>query len=176
MAVISRPHSIEAEGRCLAVGRRITHSSGSNLASACARSEFCVGPGQHFTRCIDPRERVLGFVLLNDESLDGGDRGSRTGEHVPLYGLAALKRKPGLHPVHPAGAGRREVAGEAGILHEPRRALRVAVCAVVVQNQVDLGPGVAGSDDLQKAEELLMAVAGVGAVGDRTGGNVDGCE
>ena len=119
---------------------------------------------------------MLGLVPLSDELLDGDDQGSHTSQHAPLNRLPVQDREPGLDLVHPAGTGRREVEMEARILRQPRPYDWMLVGTVVVEDQMDLEPGVAGGYDLEEAQELLVAVPGVGAAGDGAGSNVEGCQ
>ena len=66
--------------------------------------------------------------------------------------------------------------GDAGVSREPGPDLGVLVGGVVVADHAQFGAGVGGGDLLEEAQELLVAVPGVAGVGDRPGGDLQGCE
>jgi len=111
-----------------------------------------------------------------DEALDGILQVGHAAEHAAADGLAVDDREPGLHLVHPAGAGGREVEVHAGVLLQPLLDLRMFVGAVVVQHQMQGTAGITPDHQSKKGQEFLMPVAGAAAAAHLPGGHVQSGE
>ena len=100
---------------------------------------------------------IVGFLQeAVDGSLEIDDRAEDPAFEAAFgqFGEEALDR------IEPGGRGRGVVEDKAGVPVEPGPNLGVLVCCVVVEDDVDdLAGGDVGLNRIEKANELLMAVA-----------------
>ena len=119
---------------------------------------------------------MLVHIPGRKEALDGVLEVGNTAKHAASHRLAVDDGKPRLDLVHLTGTGGREVEVEALVVCQPVAHLGKPVGAVVVEHEVKLEPRVADVDQLQEAQELLVAMACVAAPGDLAAGDVEGGE
>lgn len=116
-------------------------------------SDYLVGIG-------GPCERFGVFVGLGDEAVDGGlevDEGVKDAALEASFGELG---EVTLDGVEPGAGGRCEVEGEALVTVEPGPDLWVLMSGVIVEDDMDgLVGGGLGVDQIQEADEFLMAMS-----------------
>lgn len=108
-----------------------------------------------------------------EEPLDGVLEAADAAKDAVPDGLVVHNREPGpLDLIHAPRADGREVQLEARMVGQSGVDLGVHMGAVVAEHLVHLATGIPLGHQLQKPEELLVAVACIGAAGDLAGGDV----
>ena len=106
-----------------------------------------------------PHEGRWGCVPRGEERIDAALQIAHAAEDAAAHGLLAEFGEPAFDQVEPARTGRDEVQHEPRVPRQPAPDARVAVGAVVVEDQVQGFPvGKLGVEFAQELEELLMAV------------------
>ena len=104
---------------------------------------------------------------LGDEAVDGGLEVDDRTEDAPFQTPPGELGEEGLDGVEPRAGGWGEVEDKHRVSGEPFSDLRVFVCGVVVEDDVNYLAGRhLGLDGIEEANELLMAVALHAAAGD----------
>src|SRR5512139_253114 len=116
--------------------------------------------GEDGVRSGRPDEGARVGIVVSDVGVDLLHEFADTAERSAPNRLLGDEREPALDLVEPAGVGRREVQVKTRMADEPGLHLGMLVGRVVVHDEVQVeGRRNVGIEVLQKAEELLMAMA-----------------
>lgn len=116
-------------------------------------------------------------VPRREELGDGALKIAHTVEDAAANGLLAEFGKPTFDQVEPARTGWNEVQHEPGMMGQPALHARVAVRAVVVEDQMQgRATGELSVEPLEKLQELLMSVARITLADDPTFDDLEGGE
>lgn len=113
-----------------------------------------VGFSQDLLCRLDPNKGFLVRVPGIKEAPDGVEQGGDTLEDAAFDRPSLEEREPRLHLVHPTGAGGREVKVDAGMLAQPELDPGLLVGAGVIEDDVQLSPGIGPGHQLEKCQEL----------------------
>src|ERR1700737_1812257 len=100
-----------------------------------------------------PGEGVGGLVVALDEGIDVFPELRNTGEAGALEGLPAEDREPAFDLVEPGGVRRREMEMNVLVAGAPAVALGF-VSVEIVEDDMDLAPGMGRHDAVHEVEEL----------------------
>src|SRR5690348_10849478 len=105
-------------------------------------------------------ERLRTVVAPPDVVADRSNQLADTAEGSSPDTIVGDFREVKFYQIQPGSAGRGEVSVIAGVRSKPGFHRRMGVGAIVVEDQMDRQPAGCGAlDALQKAQELLMAMA-----------------
>ena len=121
-----------------------------------------------------PSEGSSGLVVGLDECIDVAGELVNAGEAGAAEGLAGQDREPALDLIEPRGMRRGEMKMDVLVPLPPGIALRL-VGIEIVEDEVDLAPGMHGEDGVHEIEELDPSAALIMArrhlaIGDVEGG------
>src|SRR5271157_1075017 len=133
--------------------------------------------GDDFVRISGPGEWLRLFVVLAEESVDGGLEIDDRTEHAALQSPLCQLGEEAFDGVEPRARGRREMESEALMPVKPMAHLGMLVGGVIVEDHVhDLASWDLRLDGVEEADELLMPVTLHVAADDRAVEDVEGGE
>src|SRR6202158_5120871 len=116
--------------------------------------------GDNFVWVLGPGKRFWVCVGLVEEAVDGIFEFPQRSEHAALETLVGELGKETLDSVEPGSGCRGEVEDKPPMFFEPLHDVGMLVGGIVVDDDVDrLFLGYSCLDDVQKPDELLMAMA-----------------
>src|SRR5207247_10689902 len=104
-------------------------------------------------------------VVVADVGATGGDESRHAAKGAPAQALARNLGEEALDEIQPGRPGRGEVEMKPRVVREPRLHRGMLVCAVIVENEMDV-PAARRlpSGRVQEGDELSVRVAGLTAI------------